>query len=246
MVQTGKMTYGILNPADITARSFTSTVHGISMTIRTRVSEFDIHSPMVGRPHVYNLLASAATGIALGFTEDDIARGISSCPVVPGRFERVESDYAKRAGFTVVVDYAHTDDALKNVLSTAREVIETGGRVVTVFGCGGDRDRTKRAPMGLAASQLSDVTIVTSDNPRSEEPLQIIRDIEEGLRQTGKPYSAIPDRTEAIQLAIREARRGDIVVIAGKGHETYQIVGSKKTDFDDRKVAREAIEQFWR
>jgi UDP-N-acetylmuramoyl-L-alanyl-D-glutamate--2,6-diaminopimelate ligase len=141
--------------------------------------------------------------------------------------------------FAVVVDYAHTDDALANVLLTARAV--TGGRVITVFGCGGDRDRTKRAPMGEAAASLSDVTIATSDNPRTEDPEAILRDVEEGLRAAGRPYLKIVDRREAIRRAVAEARGGDIVVIAGKGHEDYQIVGTEKRHFDDREVAREAL-----
>jgi UDP-N-acetylmuramoyl-L-alanyl-D-glutamate--2,6-diaminopimelate ligase len=143
------------------------------------------------------------------------------------------------ADFAVVVDYAHTDDALRNVLRTAREV--AGGRVVTVFGCGGDRDRTKRAPMGEAAGSLSDVVIATSDNPRTEDPEAILRDVEVGLRASGRPYLKIVDRREAIHRAVAEARAGDIVVIAGKGHEDYQIVGTEKRHFDDREAAREAL-----
>ena len=141
--------------------------------------------------------------------------------------------------FAVVVDYAHTDDALKNVLRTARAVAR--GRVITVFGCGGDRDRTKRAPMGEAAASLSDVVIATSDNPRTEDPEAILRDVEPGLRAAGKPYLKITDRRAAIGRAVGEARAGDIVVIAGKGHEDYQIIGTEKHHFDDREVALEAL-----
>jgi UDP-N-acetylmuramoyl-L-alanyl-D-glutamate--2,6-diaminopimelate ligase len=170
---------------------------------------------------------------------DDIANGIANCRTVSGRFEQVVLD-AQQPAFTVIVDYAHTDDALKNVLQTAREVAGAG-RVITVFGCGGDRDRTKRAPMGELAASLSDVAIVTSDNPRTEDPEAIIKDIEEGLKKTGHPYVKFTDRREAIFHAIEEASEGDVVLIAGKGHETYQIIGQQKTHFDDHEVAREAM-----
>jgi UDP-N-acetylmuramyl tripeptide synthase len=138
-----------------------------------------------------------------------------------------------------VVDYAHTDDALVNVLRTARDV--TRGRIITVFGCGGDRDRSKRAPMGQAAASLSDVVILTSDNPRTEDPFKILADVETGMRETSKPYEKIADRREAIKRAIMEARTGDLVVIAGKGHEDYQIIGRETFHFDDKEVAREAL-----
>ncbi len=141
--------------------------------------------------------------------------------------------------FAVVVDYAHSDDALLNVLRTAREV--TKGRIITVFGCGGDRDRSKRAPMGEAAGSLSDVVILTSDNPRTEDPNQILADAEVGIRKTGKPYEKIADRREAIHHAIAQARTDDLVLIAGKGHEDYQIIGREVFHFDDKEVAREAL-----
>src|SRR5918993_1843488 len=156
------------------------------------------------------------------------------------RPRRSRSAAAHAGDFAVVVDYAHTDDALRNVLRTARDVGR--GRVITVFGCGGDRDRTKRAPMGEAAAGLSDVVIATSDNPRTEDPEAILRDVEEGLRSAGRPYLKIVDRPEAIHRAVAEARAGDIVVIAGKGHEGHQIIGTEKRHFDDREVAREALE----
>jgi UDP-N-acetylmuramoyl-L-alanyl-D-glutamate--2,6-diaminopimelate ligase len=203
--------------------------------LRTPAGERLLRSPLVGRPHIYNILAAVATGIELGYELDVIARAIENCTGAPGRFERVP-----HAGdFAVVVDYAHTDDALVNALNTARDV--TRGRVITVFGCGGDRDHTKRAPMGEAAGRLSDVVILTSDNPRTEDPLRIIADAEAGLRSTSKPYQKIPDRRAAIHRAIAEARSGDVVVIAGKGHEDYQIIGREVFHFDDREVAREAL-----
>jgi UDP-N-acetylmuramoyl-L-alanyl-D-glutamate--2,6-diaminopimelate ligase len=141
--------------------------------------------------------------------------------------------------FAVVVDYAHTDDALLNTLRTARDL--TSGRIITVFGCGGDRDRSKRAPMGRVAAQNSDLIIVTSDNPRNEDPLTIIREIEVGLKEGNTPYESVPDRRDAITRAINLARPSDVVIIAGKGHETYQIVGTNKYHFDDREVATEAL-----
>jgi len=141
--------------------------------------------------------------------------------------------------FAVVVDYAHSDDALLNVLRTAREV--TKGRIITVFGCGGDRDPSKRAPMGEAAGSLSDVVILTSDNPRTEDPNKILADAEVGIQKTGKPYEKIADRREAIHHAIEQARTDDLVLIAGKGHEDYQILGREVFHFDDKEVAREAL-----
>jgi len=179
--------------------------------------------------------------LALGLGLEAAARGVAECRLVRGRFEQVIVEGSRQPDFTVIVDYAHTDDALKNVLQTAREVAGQTGRVITVFGCGGDRDRTKRAPMGEIAARLSDIAIVTSDNPRSEDPLAIIDDIEAGLKRTGRAYLKLPDRREAIFRAIDEARSGDVVLIAGKGHETYQIIGDRTIHFDDSEVAREAI-----
>jgi UDP-N-acetylmuramoyl-L-alanyl-D-glutamate--2,6-diaminopimelate ligase len=207
----------------------------MSFELETTAGTRRFHSPLVGRPHIYNILAAVACGLELGYELEAIARGIATCGGAPGRFERVE-----HAGdFAVVVDYAHTDDALLNVLRTAREV--TRGRIITVFGCGGDRDRSKRAPMGEAAASSSDLIILTSDNPRHEDPLQILADAEAGLRAVGKPYEKIPDRRAAIQRAIDEARAGDVVVIAGKGHEDYQLIGDEVLHFDDREVARESL-----
>jgi len=173
----------------------------------------------------------------LGYSLDVVTAALEKCTGAPGRFERVVHE----GDFSVVVDYAHSDDALLNVLRTAREVVK--GKIITVFGCGGDRDRTKRAPMGEAAGTLSDVVILTSDNPRTEDPEQILCDAEEGIQKTGKPYRKIADRTEAIHQAIAEARGGDLVLIAGKGHEDYQIIGRETFHFDDKEVARAALAQ---
>ena len=170
-------------------------------------------------------------------TSNVITAALEKCTGAPGRFERVPHD----GDFSVVVDYAHSDDALLNVLRTARDVVK--GKIITVFGCGGDRDRSKRGPMGEAAGSLSDVVILTSDNPRMEDPEQILCDAEEGIQKTGKPYRKIADRTEAIHQAISEARDGDLVLIAGKGHEDYQIIGRETFHFDDKEVARAALVQ---
>lgn len=220
---------------DVTARGVEFSMGGTRLRLVTPEGEREVLSPLVGRPHVYNILTAAGCAHALGLSLDATVAALKTCAGAPGRFERV----AHAGDFAVVVDYAHTDDALRNVLKTARDV--TRGRVITVFGCGGDRDRTKRAPMGEAAASLSDVVIATSDNPRTEDPEAILRDVEVGLRAVGKPYLKIVDRREAINRAIQEARAGDIVVIAGKGHEDYQIIGTEKRHFDDREVAREAL-----
>ncbi|MEN3335554.1 MAG: UDP-N-acetylmuramoyl-L-alanyl-D-glutamate--2,6-diaminopimelate ligase [Blastocatellia bacterium] len=233
------ITYGFSPEADVRTDQFNLSPRGLSYTATTPLGQIDIASPLIGRFHVYNTLAAIGAGLALGASLETIAQGISDCRTVAGRFEQVTFD-GREPGFAVIVDYAHTDDALKNVLQTAREVAGSG-RVIAVFGCGGDRDRTKRAPMGEIAASLSDVAIVTSDNPRTEDPLAIIADIEVGLQRTRRDYVKLPDRREAIFRAIGEARDGDIVVIAGKGHETYQILGEHTIHFDDKEVAREAM-----
>ncbi|MCA1567290.1 MAG: UDP-N-acetylmuramoyl-L-alanyl-D-glutamate--2,6-diaminopimelate ligase [Acidobacteria bacterium] len=233
-------TFALRAEADVRARDVEYTLEGMSLTLRAFGVELPVRSPLVGRPHIYNMLAAAACGLALGYELDVTARAFATCVGAPGRFERV----SHAAGdFAVVVDYAHTDDALRNVLSTARDVVAGGGRVVTVFGCGGDRDRTKRAPMGEAAATYSDIVILTSDNPRTEDPEAILADTEVGLRRVaGKPYLKIADRRAAIFRAVAEARAGDVVVIAGKGHEDYQIIGAEVLHFDDKEVAREALD----
>jgi UDP-N-acetylmuramoyl-L-alanyl-D-glutamate--2,6-diaminopimelate ligase len=237
------ITYGLREDADVKTSDFALSAQGLVFTAATPMGDVGISSGLVGRPHVYNILASIASGLALGFNLETIARGVRNCARVAGRFEQVTLEGARQLPFSVVVDYAHTDDALRNVLQTAREVVGSGGRVVTVFGCGGDRDTTKRAPMGELAAAMSDFAIVTSDNPRSEDPEKIIADIEIGLRRVARPYLKLVDRREAIFRAIAEAREGDLVLIAGKGHETYQILGQTRIDFDDREVAREAMAQ---
>jgi UDP-N-acetylmuramoyl-L-alanyl-D-glutamate--2,6-diaminopimelate ligase len=227
--------YAVKADADVTARNPEFSLAGMEFRLRTPESEIDFHSPLVGPPHVYNTLAAVASGLALGYSLEVITKALEKCTGAPGRFERVAHD----GNFAVVVDYAHSDDALLNVLRTARDV--TKGRIITLFGCGGDRDRSKRAPMGEAAGSLSDVVILTSDNPRTEDQNQILADAEAGIQKTGKPYEKIADRREAIFRAISQARSNDLVMIAGKGHEDYQIIGREVFHFDDKEVAREAL-----
>ncbi len=199
-------------------------------------------SPLIGRVNVYNLLAAAGAALARGCSLDEIARGAAALRRVPGRFERVDCGQP----FTVVVDYAHTDDALRNLTALAREFVSqpsaaTHARVITVFGCGGDRDRTKRPLMGEAAGHGSDFVVLTSDNPRSEDPMAVINDALPGLERTGTPYAVEPERRQAIALAMGKAQPGDVVLLAGKGHEQTQTTRSGVAPFDDVAVAREAL-----
>jgi UDP-N-acetylmuramoyl-L-alanyl-D-glutamate--2,6-diaminopimelate ligase len=236
------MTYGLEAPADITTNSREFGLDGLHFTAHTPSGEIEINSPLVGRPHASNILCAIGVGLALGLSRDVIECGINQCAGVAGRFERVSE---AEDDITVVVDYAHTPDALVNVLNTIRSAQSDRngrrGRVITVMGCGGDRDRAKRPLMGEESAKLSDLVIATSDNPRSEDPLLILNDIRVGLDRWGKNYELIVDRREAILHAIAQAKAGDIVLIAGKGHETYQILATGKIHFDDREAAREAL-----
>jgi UDP-N-acetylmuramoyl-L-alanyl-D-glutamate--2,6-diaminopimelate ligase len=233
------VTFSQKTEADLTASEIeVSIVKGTSFLLKTPFGSRKITSPLVGTPHVYNMLAATATAFELGYSFDSIEKGLSTCVGAPGRFERVLHD----GDFAVVVDYAHSDDALLNVLKTARDL--TTGRIITIFGCGGDRDKTKRKPMGEVAGGGSDLVIITSDNPRTENPLKIIEEIEVGLKETNCPYLVISDRREAIHQAISKAKPNDVVLIAGKGHETYQIIGNDKFHFDDREIAKEALDKL--
>ena len=233
------VTFAQNNSADLTAENVeVSLMSGTSFLLRTPNGDRQITSPLVGKPHVYNMLSATAAAIELGYDLDSIAKGLKTCIGAPGRFELVPND----EDFAVVVDYAHSDDALLNTLKTARNL--TNGRIITIFGCGGDRDKTKRQPMGEVAGKNSDLVIITSDNPRTEDPLRIIHEIEIGIKPTNCPYLTISDRREAIYQAIAKAKPNDVVLIAGKGHETYQIIGAEKYHFDDREIAREALENL--
>jgi UDP-N-acetylmuramoyl-L-alanyl-D-glutamate--2,6-diaminopimelate ligase len=235
------VTFAIARPADITPGPLSFSLGGLTFDVRTPRGTLHLRSKLVGRPNVYNILAAVATGVALDVPFDAIERGIDALDGVPGRFQIVSSD---KDGVTVVVDYAHTDDALRNLLETARPL--AGGRLITVFGCGGDRDRTKRPLMGAVAGRLSDLIIVTSDNPRSEDPGRIIDEIRRGItpdtrRDSGQRLLSIADRREAIERAIELAKPDDVVLIAGKGHEKYQVIGAQVLPFDDVAVARGAL-----
>jgi UDP-N-acetylmuramoyl-L-alanyl-D-glutamate--2,6-diaminopimelate ligase len=235
------VTYAVNRTADITPGPLSFSLEGLRFEIRTPRGLIRVRSSLVGRPNVYNILAAVSAGIALGLPIDAIEQGVESLPGVPGRFQLVSN---ARDEVTVVVDYAHTDDALRNLLETARPL--ASGRLITVFGCGGDRDRTKRPLMGAVADRLSDVIVVTSDNPRFEDPSRIIEEIQRGLsagrrRDSGRRLLAIVDRGDAIAKAIELARPGDLVLIAGKGHEKHQAIGDRVVPFDDVVVAREAL-----
>ena len=210
-------------------------------TWRTPHGAVAMRSPLTGRVNVYNLLAASCAALARGMTLEEIAAAAKGLGQVPGRFEVVLGSEA--VGFTVVVDYAHTDDALRNLITLARELVKTrGGRVITLFGCGGDRDRTKRPKMGRAAGEGSDLVVLTSDNPRSEDPGLIIEEALVGVKETATDCVVEEDRAGAIAIAIRAARPGDIVLIAGKGHEKVQILRDRTVPFDDVLVAAQVLE----
>ncbi|MBI3582353.1 MAG: UDP-N-acetylmuramoyl-L-alanyl-D-glutamate--2,6-diaminopimelate ligase [Nitrospinae bacterium] len=241
------LTYGIKEDADVKADDINISINGLKFTANTPIGKLNVESRLLGMHNVYNILASVSTAILEGLSGESIIKGIVLLETVPGRLEGINEGQ----DFTVLVDYAHTDDALKNVLKAAREIPHN--RITIVFGCGGDRDRGKRPLMGKAAVKYSDFAIITSDNPRSEEPLKIIEEIEKGIKQwsvvsgqwsVDDRYIKISDRKEAIEYAINNASKGDIVIIAGKGHEDYQIFKDKKIHFDDREVAREAIRKY--
>jgi UDP-N-acetylmuramoyl-L-alanyl-D-glutamate--2,6-diaminopimelate ligase len=202
-----------------------------------------IHSPLSGRVNIYNFVAAACAALTRGLTLEEIADAAPKLKQVPGRFQVVPG--SAEAGFTVVVDYAHTDDALRNLIALGRELVgERGGRVITLFGCGGDRDRTKRPRMGRAAGEGSDLVVLTSDNPRSEDPLAIIGEALAGVRETTTECIVEPDRAAAIGVAIRAARDGDIVLLAGKGHEKVQILRDRTVPFDDVNVAEKVLKEL--
>ncbi len=236
------VTYG-LSGGDFHARDARIESSGTRFELVTPKGEVAIFSPLVGRVNVYNILAAAGAAFARGVSLDAIARGIGQLRRVPGRFETVDCGQP----FMVAVDYAHTDDALRNLTALAREFVNRGGgknKVITLFGCGGDRDRAKRPLMGEAAGRGSDFVVLTSDNPRSEDPLAIINDAKIGLDRSSTRYVIEPDRRKAIALALNEAKSGDIVLIAGKGHEKVQITREGSAPFDDVTVAEEELRKL--
>jgi len=232
------VTYGLESNPDITTKKFHLSFEGLNFTAQTPSGKVHVVSPLVGRINVYNLLAAIGAAQALGFSNELIEKGIHNLESVSGRFQRIDQGQP----FLVIVDYAHTDDALENLIRTARE-LNPKGRIITLFGCGGLKDRTKRPVMGEVTGRLSDLTILSSDNPRTEDPLKIISDIIVGLQRTAGKYLIEPDREKAIGMAMDEARAGDIVLLAGKGHEDYQILADRTLDFDDREMTRHALRE---
>lgn len=232
------ITYGIHQKADVYATNIYFSNEATSFTLHTPIGSIEIETPMIGSFNVYNMLAVASAGIVKGISLDTIATTFSTIQGVDGRFEQV----VEGQPFSVIVDYAHTPDSLENVLKTAKELAEN--RVFVVVGCGGDRDKTKRPLMAAIATQYADEAIFTSDNPRTEDPQAILNDMTEGLTETN--YKEVIDRKEAITFAVEKAEQNDIIIIAGKGHETDQTIGKEKFEFDDRKVAAEAIRSLKR
>jgi UDP-N-acetylmuramoyl-L-alanyl-D-glutamate--2,6-diaminopimelate ligase len=243
MTKVPVVSYGLEKRCLVRAADIESTLQGLRFRLVTSAREAVITSPFLGRINVYNMLAAAATGLTYGIELKTIVKGIQSLSSVPGRLERVQN----KRGLSILVDYAHTPDALEKALQTVREL--TGGRLITVFGCGGDRDRGKRPEMGRVAGDYSDLVIITSDNPRGEDPEHIVNEIELGVRESGldrvdpdsphanRSYRIIIDRGKAIRSAVDLADKGDIVLIAGKGHENYQIIGKRKSYFNDAEEA---------
>jgi UDP-N-acetylmuramoyl-L-alanyl-D-glutamate--2,6-diaminopimelate ligase len=237
------VTYGIEH-GDLRAEKIVLRAGASAFAMKTPAGTIDVRSHLTGRVNVYNLLAAAAAAHARGLSLEQIATGAAGLAHVPGRFQVVRS--AK--GFTVVVDYAHTPDALVNLAAQAREFVSARGkeekaaRVITLFGCGGERDRTKRPLMGRAAAEGSDLVVLTSDNPRSEDPLAIINEVLAGIRETKTDCIVEADRAKAIEVAIRSAKAGDIVLLTGKGHETAQILRNGTVPFSDVAVAERALE----
>lgn len=237
------ITYGVDHPADVHASQIRITSQGTTFQVDTFKGNTEITLQMVGKFNVYNVLAAITAALIENIPLEHIKSSLEQIAGVDGRVESVDGGQP----FAVIVDYAHTPDGLKNVLRTINEFAE--GNIITVFGCGGDRDRSKRPLMGQIAAKYSDYVLITSDNPRTEEPATILEDIQKGLEEqqiaTDK-YESIVDRRQAIEKAVEMAKPGDVVLIAGKGHETYQIIGQQTLDFDDRLVAKEAIRGLYK
>jgi len=232
----GAITFGIEPGAMVAAENINLNEKGIETLVKYPSGQLTLSSPLLGKPNLYNILASIAVALTLNLPVSAIKEGIASLKGIPGRFEKIENSL----GLHVFVDYAHTDDALKNLLETVRGF--NPRRIILVFGAGGDRDKTKRPRMGEVAGRLADWTIITSDNPRSEDPLAIISDIEAGIKKTGtQNYQIIPDRREAIEQALSLGTEGDYILVAGKGHEDYQIIKDQILHFDDAEVIQEIL-----
>jgi len=234
----GAITFGIEPGAMVAAENINLTEKGIETLVKYPSGQLTLSSPLLGKPNLYNILASIAVALTLNLPVSAIKEGIASLKGIPGRFEKIDNSL----GLHVFVDYAHTDDALKNLLETVRGF--NPRRIILVFGAGGDRDKTKRPRMGEAAGRLADWTIITSDNPRSEDPLAIISDIEAGIKKTGtQNYQIIPNRREAIEQALSLGTEGDYILVAGKGHEDYQIIKDQILHFDDAEVIQEILQK---
>jgi UDP-N-acetylmuramoyl-L-alanyl-D-glutamate--2,6-diaminopimelate ligase len=227
-----RITFGERGKADVTAADVVADARGARFTLVTGAGRHAVALPLLGRFNVANALGVAACAVGLGVRAAEVAERLSTAPQVPGRMERIAADPC-----TVLRDYAHTPDALERALETTRDITAPGGRVIVVFGAGGDRDRGKRAPMGAAAASLADIAIATSDNPRTEDPERILDEVEAGMGS--RPHYRLADRRAAIAQALELARLGDTVLLAGKGHETYQVVGTVKQPFDEREIVRD-------
>lgn len=236
--ETKVLSYGLKPGACVRAEAVETGFDGLRFRLVYNGKAVSVHSPMVGEINVYNILAASAAGISYGMELEMIAEAVAEFRAVPGRFERVDAGQP----FLVIVDYAHTPDALRNAIQAARSL--KPGRVITLFGCGGDRDRTKRPLMGMAAAEMSDFVVLTSDNPRSEDPLDIINDAMVGLRRFDTPHIVEADRKRAMRMAIGETRAGDCLLIAGKGHENYQVLRDRTVHFDDRETAAAILQEM--
>lgn len=233
LTKAGVVTYAIENGSDVMAKNIKPSISRTGFTIVSPYGKIQISSRLIGRHNIYNILAGAAWALKSGIAPVAIKEAIAGFCCVPGRLERVDTD----KGFSVFVDYAHTEDALKNIITALRQI--TPKRIIVVFGCGGERDKTKRPKMGRVVSELSDYAIITNDNPRSENPLAIIKGIKKGVNR--KNFCVIPERLEAIKESLSIALPGDTVLVAGKGHENYQIIKDRILPFDDRLAVKECL-----
>ena len=233
------LTYGICANADLFARDIEITEDGVSFELQLQgMHNIEINLMMTGMFNVYNAMAAASCAMILGVSAENIKSGLESMPSVPGRIEMLPTNTPSR----VILDYSHVPDALENILTTVRQFAKA--RVIVLFGCGGDRDKGKRPMMGEIGGKLADLSILTSDNPRTEDPMKILAAIEEGIKPTGGQYVVIENRREAIRYALETAEEGDIIVLAGKGHETYQEINGVKNPFDEKVVVQELLEEI--